>query len=372
MTPTPPSSPDGSPVPPRHRPPLGNLAKDTTEMDLWAFDDLDPLDELPPVEAPLISAKLIPEPRDADLSDSGNAGKFSRLAANKSNSTADSVSVNINKDVNKDVKRARFPNATAGTGTASSHANVGGDFDDLDSWDEPTQVVATPPRIQEMPVAREAVTANEPPLAADLTLPIAEDDKEEFSNKPHAIAEPIPLAPRLNLSRVERAGLGVLAALILISGGFFYFNTINRIPAPIEPTSAKDFPISGNKLTIVSAVTYWREPITTGENADKVRRDTVLVPVVELASSGGPAAVRVFFRDSNGELIGDAVSRAAQGEMKFTILATAGFDDFGLHAAYRTGQTEPWTIEVLEAPSENSPPGDFKKIFEMNISADRR
>jgi hypothetical protein len=43
-----------------------------------------------------------------------------------------------------------------------------------------------------------------------------------------------------------------------------------------------------------------------------------------------------------------------------------------MHAAYRTGGSKPWTIEVFEAPSETTPGKDFKRLFEMNISTDRR
>jgi hypothetical protein len=35
-------------------------------------------------------------------------------------------------------------------------------------------------------------------------------------------------------------------------------------------------------------------------------------------------------------------------------------------------QTKPWSIEVLEAASASAPAEKFKKVFEMNISADRR
>ncbi len=43
---------------------MGNLAKDTTEMDLWAFDDVDPLDENPAIGTPKTSKPGIPVPRD--------------------------------------------------------------------------------------------------------------------------------------------------------------------------------------------------------------------------------------------------------------------------------------------------------------------
>ena len=54
------------------------------------------------------------------------------------------------------------------------------------------------------------------------------------------------------------------------------------------------------------------------------------------------------------------------------LAATAGFEDIGMHAAYRTGQSKSWSVEVREAPSEDSPVQDFKKLFEMSISTDRR
>jgi hypothetical protein len=54
------------------------------------------------------------------------------------------------------------------------------------------------------------------------------------------------------------------------------------------------------------------------------------------------------------------------------VAATAGFEDVGMHAAYRTGQSEPWSVQVYEAPSEDTPGPAFKKLFEMNVSTDLR
>ena len=80
----------------------------------------------------------------------------------------------------------------------------------------------------------------------------------------------------------------------------------------------------------------------------------------------------MFFRDQDGLVTGDAVTRAIQPGVPLQIAATAGFEDVGMHAAYRTGQSKPWTIEVLEAPSATSANAEFKKLFEINISTDRR
>jgi post-segregation antitoxin (ccd killing protein) len=54
------------------------------------------------------------------------------------------------------------------------------------------------------------------------------------------------------------------------------------------------------------------------------------------------------------------------------VAATSGFEDVGMHAAYRTGQSRLWTIEVLEAQAETSPNADFIKLFEIEVSTDRR
>ena len=70
--------------------------------------------------------------------------------------------------------------------------------------------------------------------------------------------------------------------------------------------------------------------------------------------------------------MGDAVTRTIKPGAPLQIAATAGFEDLGMHAAYRTGQSKPWTIQVLEGPSETAANAEFKKLFEINISTVRR
>ena len=94
--------------------------------------------------------------------------------------------------------------------------------------------------------------------------------------------------------------------------------------------------------------------------------------MLELKVSGGPAMLRVHFRNEDHSVVGDAVTYTVKQGGKVQIPATAGFDDPGMHAAYRTGQSKPWTIEVFEASSDDASGSDFKKLFEMNISTDRR
>lgn len=352
---------------------MGNLAKDTTEMDLWAFDDVDPQGE-PPPQVVAKPAKTIPVPRETGEtptpSNSG-AGIPRQDAGN-----GDSGNVSLNRKG----KSSRPLKSPLNQAPASGHSKPGTDFDDLDGWDE-TEPVEEPVKVtrEKTPAAKVEPVKPEPvpePESLDVPAPASTapaDEREEFSSKAKTDQAEISIRPKLNLTKVEQIGLVALVVIILIASGVFYFNTISRLPTGAERVEAKDFPIQGGKVSVTSAVTFWRTPIISGANADTVRRDALLIPVVNLVTSGGPAAIRVFFRNSDGELVGDAVSRTVRGEgMKFQLSATDGFSDMGMHAAYRTGQSKPWTIEVLEAPSEDSPTTAFKKLFEMNIASDRR
>lgn len=378
MTPKPPSPSDGSSLPPRHRPALGNLAKDTTETDLWAFDDLEVSEEAPVQEPPKPSRSGIPTPRDFGDS-AGQAAKApdstAPLGPRQEATGSESVTVNISKK-SRDFKGGR---ALTGAPSSSSHSRHGSDFDELDKWEEVEPVDAAPKTMAEIPAQRpiepaESVSFPKPVEIEPMPSPepVAADDLDEFSPKVRENPAPVSIRPQMNLTKIESIGLVSLLVLMLIGGGIFYFNTISRLPTEIRRAEAGDFPIKGIKTTVLSAVTFWRVPITSGGKVDTVRRDALLIPVVELAVSGGGSAIRIFFRNSDGQLVGDAVSHFIQGDIKSQFAATDGFNDLGMHAAYRTRQSKPWTIEVLEAPSEDSPAADYKKLFEMDISSDRR
>ncbi len=355
---------------------MGNLAKDTTEMDLWAFDDLDPLEDTPPAEPPKTTRLGIPVPRDRENPAGEKVKKPSsaeRITPRQDSGGSDDISVNIQKRGGK----SRSPGAATVQTSSSGQSKPGSDFDDLDSWEESVPAMETPKSLGEMPVSKESEhhKPQPQPMAVEAIPslpPVAADDDDEFTPHMRDDIPPVSIRPKLNLTRIERAGLIALLAILVVGGAVFYFNTISRLPTAAARVKENDFPIQGDKISVRSAVTFWRAPVTSGTNVDTVRRDTLLIPVVDFATSGGPAAIRVFFRDSEGELVGDAVSRSVRGEMKFQFAATAGLDDLAKHAAYRTGQSKPWTIEVREAPTADSPTTAFRKLFEMNIASDRR
>ena len=344
MTPNPPASPDGSALPPRHRPSMGNLAKDTTEQDLWAFDDIDPMAEEITESPPKSIEQKIPVPRETEKI---KVRQLTDPTPSKSSSYQDSVRVNVGKS-----------QTMAHVELTSGQSKPGREFDDLDHWDEPNAAVP----ILQIPAETVAPTA---PAAVSPPPPELDD---EFSPPVREQAAPVSLRPRMKLTKLERLGLVALCVLLLGGAAMAFLNTINRLPTDSGRVKANDFPIRGSHITIHSAVSFWRAP----KAADTARRGTQLVPVVDLTSSGGPAAIRVFFRNSDGDVIGDAVTRFLQAGGKLQVAATAGFDDVGMHAAYRTGGNKAWTIEVLEAATENAPGPEFKRLFEMNISTDRR
>lgn len=329
---------------------MGNLAKDTTEIDLWAFDDIEAEEGSEALSPPPRTAdSILPVPRDADKI---KARQPKEPAPAKADGKLDRIKVNVGK-----------PQMRAQSGSVAGMAKPGNDFDDLDHWDEPEALAA---EIEELPEIEPPPVTPAEPAAREKIAPIAET-QDEFSPVIAENSTPVSLRPRLNLTAIERVGLVALAVMLLVGGVAIFLGTISRLPTG-DLAKANDFPIQGKQFQIQSADTYWRAP----KSDDPVRRDTQLIPVLAMDSSGGPAAIRVFFRNGDGEFVGDAVTRTLKSGGKFEIAATAGFDDVGMHAAYRAGQSKPWTIEILEAPSENSPATEFKKLFELHVSPDRR
>lgn len=202
------------------------------------------------------------------------------------------------------------------------------------------------------------------------------DAKEKQSDAPKELptedlekAEPFTISA---FSKVEKISLITLVAVLLITGILCIIHFSNRVPT--KPTIAEkiDFPVVGDRVVISATETYWREP-ESGENADIVRRGTKLIPEIILSIEGKkPAAIRIFFRNDQGEVIGDGITREISGKAKLKIPATAGFEDIGMHAAYRTGESPTWIVQIYEGPSTNASRNQFKKVLETEISTGLR
>jgi hypothetical protein len=319
---------------------LGELHKDTMEQDLW---DLGEDDDVFPEDA----AAALPKPEQPVL---------------KLPITTREISAKKHPD-NTPVKPAKVMAVKAKAPSPRT-------FDDLDGE-------ASPPPPAPRPVAppedRPVVIPEDEPEPSPLEpSPLVEDDEDEFNPHASADAKPVSLRPTLGLSKLERIGLIGLVVVIVAGGIWFLTQSLGGLPRESALNQKPEFPVKGGLVTLADVKTYWREPVEQGENADTVRRGTELLPVAEVKLDGGPAAIRIFFRNADGEVVGDPVTRSFAGKSTIAIPATAGFDDKGMHSAYRTGLSKPWTIEIFEAPSIDAPSEAFRKILKMTISPDRQ
>ncbi len=353
---------------------LGDLAKDTTEIDLWAFeDDLEDIDSVSTPESGRSSQSTnIPAPRET----APPKKKAERQGGQKTPEDGES---RIRMNVNKPRLKGRSAEGLAGQSKPES------DFDDLEEWDDATArpaeeelpldeiVVEEQPVEQAKPAKAEkeetvaAAPVSEPPEGS----PDEAADDDEFSAVPKPDAKPISLRPHLGLSKFERIGLICLVGILLGGSIWFLASTVYRLPRPALRLQARDFPIKGEKFLVDSAECYWRKPITEGEHADVCRRGTLLLPVIEMAVSEGSSTIRVFFKNDEGVTVGDPIiRRIGKGTVK--IAGTAGIEDPGIFAAYRTGNATRWTVAVYEIPSGDIAKGEGRKLFEMEIPAERR
>jgi len=174
------------------------------------------------------------------------------------------------------------------------------------------------------------------------------------------------------LSKIEKIAISLLCFVLLLGAALTLIHFSSRVPT--RPLNAEkiDFPVSGKIVTITAASTYWRKPNTSGDNTDVVRRNTQLIPVVKLSLGSKSGVIRVFFRNEEGLLVGDVITRSIAGDSEITVIATAGFDDLGMHTAYRTGGGKRWRAQVFEAPSLTASREDFSMVLEMEIGTQIR
>ncbi len=248
---------------------------------------------------------------------------------------------------------------------------------------KPEEVPAGPQDAVAVSSLADAVAADDGILGDELDGDESAADEEGF------LADPTELAPELQplgipktfgewvacvarLSVLEK--VCILLILLLVSGfaAVMFFPAIDDLPDEKRYTETSDLPIGGALVKVVSAEMYWREPVKEGPNADIFRRESVLLPVLEIKVDGGPGVVRVLFRGEKGAVVGDPVTRQVDGSAVLNLVGTTGFTQQGMYAAYRAGQIEPWTVQVFEAPSVNAPSDQFKLLFEMKMSAGLR
>ena len=228
--------------------------------------------------------------------------------------------------------------------------------------------VEIPKDVQE-PVVQEPVV-QEP----DVQEPVVQETHEPQKVEPApADQSPVPAVPSIgSLSKIEKIAVFLLCSALLLGAALTLIHFSSRVPTRPLISEKVDFPVSGKIVRITAASTYWRKPITSGDNADVVRRDTQLIPVLKLSLGSKTGAIRVFFRNEEGSVVGDVITRSVEGDSEITVVATAGFEDLGMHTAYRTGSGKRWHAQVFEAPSATASRDDFTMVLEMEIDTQIR
>ena len=434
MNPDPSPPPGGKPLAPRHRPNLDDLNRDTTEQDLWDLDDSDnqpasgivpQRPTLPPPPAPpsyrrppqatapeptatsTQEPEPTPDPPDTPADPPEKTVILPRIPSGPSLRGGQSgIQLGL---------RGRRPEQTPAQTPHGKPSSTEEEFGALDDWEQFPALSQTLPTPDPAPAeSTPAVETSEPhsiPAAvpssaseestddaersepeAPAPIPPAEADpsasqpappeartpatsglSEEFSPPAaNPSVPPLSLRPKLRLSLAERIGMLALILLLIVGAGAFLILTLQRLPKEDKARFDSPFPVQGKLISIQSATTYWRAPLSSGGQVDTFRRGTALLPVIELESSANDALIRVFFYDGEGQPVGDAVTRPVRGNTKITLAATAGFDDPGLHAAYRTGLSPLWNIILYEGPPGATSANEFKKILEIPIASELR
>lgn len=375
--------PDSSPSPDENAPSKGAGShgqkgpQDLREQDLWDFaDETETPAEAP--SAPESAEKQAPEtpaehaPQPVTLTPRGLRKDDLPFRAKQTPKPKRSGQ----KDDSKGEDGSESPQISISKTPAPPPRKVEDAFDDLDASESEetapsTKPTAKAPDKSDTAEPKSAKTSDSKPKEEDQpeTADATATDSEDQAEAPPAAEPPAPspLVPKISLSKVEKIALISVLALLAFGSIFFIANSVYKIPEKHVWLNEGDFPIKGNSLEAVKAQTYWRAP-AAGEG----RIGTALLPVIDLELSGGPAAVRVFFRNAKGESAGDAFTKSVSGATTLKIAGTAGFEDLGLHAAYRTTDTDRWIVEVYEGPSVDAPIHTFKKLFELPISTDRR
>lgn len=293
-----------------------------------------------------------------------------RIAQKRENSEKSGVRLDIQpRGIKRSVEQLTLPTR-----------RVEREFSKLDDWEEEspstlpetrTPVKAEPaPKVVHPDTSSDELSDGSEADAGDkVTVPI-----EETRALDEELIKPTPQAEKISapMKGLEWVGLVVLAVLICALAIGAYFWSIHLLPNETPPWQKIAFPVKGERFEIKNATTYWRAPVLEGPDKDPIRRGTRLIPIVELELAGGPAALRLIFRDDEGRGVGDPIIRHVASSGKIALAATAGFEDPGMHAAYRTEELDPWSVEVSEAAGVDSPGSDFSQILKINLSPDLR
>jgi hypothetical protein len=376
--------PNSSGIPGRHRPALSDLSKETTEDDLWNLDDDEPRPDFYAPKPP--PDKKSPAPKAGGGLPEGEPQSRNR------------------EEVSTPPKSGRHDPLADLRGRQGPVDEIG----DLDESEEQIVTLETPESHQ-----RKAAPATvEDQLEAPVTVPTPVEEApapapapvEEVGPAPVEDTQsvPTPEAPpvrtvetaskavqrkplrtfRRGLNRREVIGLAAFAFVMIAVALWVITRFFSQLPFKSEFIEKPDFPVKGEYAVLEAAEGFWREPVRSGPDRDVARREVVMIPALEikLARDGSAAgALRIIFRNSDGESIGDPITRSfsggsfdASGSPSLEFPSTDGFLEMGSFNAYRTGKDNPWRAEILEGPSVDAPASSFKPLTPVPLFPLRR
>ena len=352
------------------------------ESELWNLDDEEssrpmPAELLGAVGEDIPPAKLSRAPRIVSASFTEKKNPQVQSAPTKQEDHGIKLNVKRNHDLRPAERPTRRVDFLREFGDLEQWADDGGKSTGREVDEAKNLAKMEAAAAPEEPVLHEAPMVDEPVEQVSVSAS-SEPEASEAEQAPvtseevaQAVAPPVAKS-HVKFSALEKFGMIALVVLLLgaVAGILIYSAT--RLPVETMSSKVAKFPVKGQHVTIQSAKTYWRDVVTSGPDADIVRRGTRLLPVLDLNCSGGDGVLRVLFRDEFGDSVGDIITRQISAGEKVSIASTAGFNDAGMHAAYRTGETKAWRIEVYEGSAENSLGNDFVKLFEIDISTERR
>ncbi|MFN6094020.1 MAG: hypothetical protein ACK49J_03415 [Verrucomicrobiota bacterium] len=363
------------------------------ESELWNLDDEEssrpmPAELLGAVGEDIPPAKLSRVPRILSASFTEKKKPQVQVAPTRKENNGIKLNVKRNQDLRPAERPVRRVDFLREFGDLEQWADDGGKSTGREIDEAKNLATMETAAAPEEPVSNESPQAEAPEemIVESTTVPVerasvAEPNEPESSEKAEtpassqdaveAVETPV-LKSHVKYSALEKFGMIALVILLLgaVAGILIYSAT--RLPVETVSSKVVKFPVKGKHVTVQSAKTYWRDVVTSGPDADIVRRGTRLLPVLDLNCSGGAGVLRVLFRDEFGDSVGDIITRQVSAGEKVSIASTAGFNDAGMHAAYRTGETKAWKIEVYEGSADNFSGNNFVKLFEIDISTERR
>ncbi|MCW1925956.1 hypothetical protein OKA05_25580 [Luteolibacter arcticus] len=421
-----PQNPSG--LPGRNRPQLSDLSRETTEDDLWNLDE-----EAAPGQSR--QAKPTPSPRPISNKEAATEpestpgtveppaprGLHSPVKPPVTRSTpADEIGDLDESEPEPAPKRTSKPIPGRPPAPAPSPPPADETISLTSAIDEEP---AEPPapvgkqqkkRAKKKPAGSEVTAAPQaaaPPVVEELELELYQPEPEaapEPEPEPEPAPEPYdagqeeepapavakenrprPAAPatkgnipRPRMNRREVIGIASFVVVVMITALWVLTRFFSQLSFTSDSEGLPDYPLKGNLAWIASGSTFWREPVRSGDTRDVARREVVLIPVLELTldpEHSGGGALRVLFRNGDGEPLGDPITRSfgagrfeSSGSATVAFAATDGFTEDGDFQSYRTGKGNYWTADVLEGPPGDSPASSFKKISSIPIFPDRR